>query len=133
MLCTGVDFFHQMYECFNQHLHMKVITGYLHVSGTVSDIVDVDTVRKFVHLFLRQDGCFLLRLIEANAGQLICTELTSSLFMAFSKESPLFEEPDFQSSRIANKPGFKARFRHRAGSLDKIHKLKENGYVLTFD
>lgn len=41
---------------------------------------------KFVDYFLRHDGVFLLRLIAANAGDLITTDIVKELWLQFLNE-----------------------------------------------
>lgn len=41
---------------------------------------------KFVDVFLRNDGVFLLRLIASNAGDLITTDIVKELWLQFLNE-----------------------------------------------
>uniref|UniRef100_A0A915BHZ2 Innexin n=1 Tax=Parascaris univalens TaxID=6257 RepID=A0A915BHZ2_PARUN len=46
-----------------------------------------DQTHRFVHHFLRPDGVFLLHMIAAHAGNIMCARLTESLWMRFLQRS----------------------------------------------
>jgi hypothetical protein len=56
-----------------------------------TDVTDVtpSSVRRFVSNFLRPDGVFILRMLNAHAGQIVCTEITASLWMRFQDAQKL--------------------------------------------
>ncbi|CAD5215400.1 unnamed protein product [Bursaphelenchus okinawaensis] len=46
-------------------------------------MVDSQSLRRFVHHFLHQDGVFLLRMVATHAGELSCYELAKKLWTNF--------------------------------------------------
>jgi len=64
------------------------ISQYLRVYRLVKeqDINEINAINKFVHVYLRSDGVFLLRLISMNAGDLITTDIVYQLWHQFLAE-----------------------------------------------
>jgi len=98
------------------------IRQYLHVYRLLNfnDKEEVQVIRKFVNRFLRPDGVFLLRLIAANAGDLITTDVVFEIYKLF-----LMEEARGQQTLPMREPG--APSRAILDDVDAGHKSEDDG------
>uniref|UniRef100_A0AC35UD03 Innexin n=1 Tax=Rhabditophanes sp. KR3021 TaxID=114890 RepID=A0AC35UD03_9BILA len=83
-------------DSFSRKRREEFISQFLRVSGVIKSNGDLNekAVAKFVNHEMRHDGIFLLRLISANAGDLISTDLIFQLWRLFlEKEAALRSNP----------------------------------------
>lgn len=95
-LCTMLNiFFWILTLCFTS-CRRQFVMKYLELSDSPPDPEkDEKHLNRFVNNFLRPDGVFLLRMIAAHAGHIICAELTYALWLRYCERSKLprlFEE-----------------------------------------
>ncbi|KAL7073571.1 hypothetical protein ACQ4LE_007084 [Meloidogyne hapla] len=89
LLLIGIaTLFSLVYWLTTPRQNVPFIRQYLRVYHLVKqdDQNVIVAVNKFVHHYLRSDGVFLLRLIAANAGDLITTDLVYQLWQMFLQE-----------------------------------------------
>lgn len=66
---------------------MAVILNLVHEYVKIKRMISGHTaLEKFVHYSLRSDGVFLLRIVSANAGDLITTDIVAALWKMFLEE-----------------------------------------------
>jgi hypothetical protein len=84
-ICTIFSFVYWLLLSTMRSQQNVFIDRYLHVYNLIKpeDPTDRRALARFVHRGLRPDGIFLLRMVSANAGDLITTDIVVELWKRF--------------------------------------------------
>lgn len=99
LIATIASLSYWLIMTFSKQQAESFITQYLRVYGVLPNEAR-GPVNKFIDSYLRHDGVFLLRLISANAGDLITTDLVYHLWQMFLDE----EAPKAQTLPLPRAP-----------------------------
>lgn len=113
-ILTCLNFLYWLVAVVAPGLQRSFIQRYLRVTDDLSDSpADQRQLQRFVHRNLRPDGVLLIRLIAANGGELIATELVHELWRAFRERNRLPPPPSVT--------GPKDDIDHPAGFVENLY------------
>ena len=84
-------------------------------------------VNKFVHIYLRRDGLFILTMITKNASDIIAAELICGLFDHFKDNRKIIQQLNTREDMRAQKKEIKALVKEEMnkGRLEELEELPE--------
>lgn len=107
-ICTFANLVFWITTLITPSLRLRFVLKYLELSDAPPDPEkDKKLLRRFVVNFLRPDGIFILRMVSAHAGTIMCTELAYSLWLRFKEahRPPRIQEEALREPSGSISPG----------------------------
>lgn len=129
-IVTSVNFLFYAITLLIPALRVNFIMKYLDLSDAPPDREkDKKHIRKFVIRFLRPDGVFILRMVAANSGTVLSTELVYSLWLRYReavKSPKLSVEPGGSITKIPSEKSATTHSSTEAVCPDRRKNSKES-------
>ncbi|KAK3600963.1 hypothetical protein CHS0354_004172 [Potamilus streckersoni] len=82
---AGINFVRWLYLIVLKRNNYKYVKKFLLISSKIHTVADKKLARRFAEEYLRDDGCFVLRMVGINSTDLVITDLLEELFSQFKE------------------------------------------------
>ncbi|KAL3854759.1 hypothetical protein ACJMK2_014008 [Sinanodonta woodiana] len=82
---AGINFFRWLYLIVLKRNNYMYVKKFLLISSKIHTETDKKLARRFAEEYLRDDGCFVLRMVGINSTDLVISDLLEELFAQFKE------------------------------------------------
>lgn len=90
-IITGLNFLLWFYRSLFRRNRVQIIKKYLKIQDKLRTETDKKICRKFADMHLRDDGIFVLRIVQKNSNDILLTDLVTRMWEIF-KEKPMIRK-----------------------------------------
>ena len=93
-IVTCMSFLIWFYRVFFRRNRVTIVKKYLKISEKILNQSDKKLCKRFADQHLRDDGIFLLRIIEKNSNDILMTDLVTKMWGIYSSKPMIRKEQD---------------------------------------